>query len=633
MMNTSNELADYLKGEGVNVQSEVFSEELEIKSQESQFPALSTIPDDDHIVIQDWSIVIDENVTDRQGWMYKANKGDLWSRIISEESQFKMRQWDRLIVLITDLDSVQSLLRKFHSTFRGLNLSFLRRALQGYQYHLDLVLESQRYSQGIYSPYNLIEGDPPDWSCVRPFELSDDIDHLQEVNPCNVQPSLLHVVDSKLFRVRPGQAVLHDFLFSTYPSRDPAGWQYSDAFSSDLWHSDKDLPDSSCRFVRRRLWIRTLVPETDLLSCRSALHHYCKSHPRGEIISTRIQRRSHFRKRWCNGVAVLSDTKIDVFLEDNYRQHVSYPIVATEPVVLSQLNASPSPSEEERNHIFGLRCLVPSIFGANDLRCVFNTFTQKDRDLWLNALYLQLSFVNAHEYVTSSEFAVSFGPPQLRDKPYFSGRLWKKGDVMWKIRYFELRKNGGFSYYKGGRYLGDIAIHDCHVQIFNFSETTQSYPFDIIDSTGEIVIRLASFSRDSREQWVRAIRHHISSYKGSNSSSNSFCIHRMDSSDVSDSFDRSLVSFEDPSPLHGGIQLEEMPAGFAHSSSGDSPHPINSGLHILHTADMILVSYEGVSESGESYLADDSLYADNPNNNSDDTIFSLSDYMKEKFNR
>jgi hypothetical protein len=389
------------------------------------------------------------DIDERGGWRYSNQTLPLRRR----------RFWEQLLVKKSQFEQASVLITHFQSKFRAINISFIRRALgPTHEYHIQMALESQRISTDLYSSYNLQFNDPPAWSCVPSSSLSSHHPPPSTLSPCDVPSSSLVPITRESFRLPRGWAPLHDFMFVTYPSRDLSGWQYSTDFQSMNFSASQVIlsptaptasPSSSpsshaqeLHQVRRRLWIRTIVRESDLSSCRERLSSYINAHPRGHIIATRLYRQSHYRKRWCLGIGLLTDRKIHLFLDNNYQQHVSYALEGCEVSVLSQrtrdphsqspspgpLHDPPHPSESaptvssfpflgkpispRRFHLFGLKYLTtlssslrapqaisslttPSSSSSSSrggelegsLQCILSALTNKSRSLavWLDS--------------------------------------------------------------------------------------------------------------------------------------------------------------------------------------------------------------------------------------------------------
>lgn len=456
-----------------------------------------------YIIIRKWEIFADKNYTGDAGWIYADSFDSVeWSTFQSEEMVVRKRKWEQLSVDISQEDLLPRLIQNFHSRFRSINPWFIERALQGHECKIQVVLQCQRFFRETYAGHHLTPADPAEWNQCGDSTCQD---------ICLSRLSTLDPIDRTCFAMPEMWQALHDFMFVVYPSKDETGWQYGSSFDSCDW---TPVPtELSC--VRRRVWMRTLVPMSTLEACRTAFYSYIKTHPRGVIISTPLQRQSHFRKRWCDGVATLSDYKIDLILENNYKQNVSYDIKGCEVKALSHTDEHYS-SAGDKYFLFGLRRFGGAVIlgkienhTAEGIVCVLNALSAQDRDIWIDSLNHQLALTNGHFY-SHSDVSGLYGPPALVDVPYFAGRLMKKGNVVWKTRTFELRKSGVFAYYKRGTLIGEISISGCSIQIphdLNFY-----YAFCIMNSEGDIVMTLSATTSEVREQWIAALRGHITAF-------------------------------------------------------------------------------------------------------------------------
>jgi hypothetical protein len=452
------------------------------------------------IIIRKWEVFSDKNHTGDAGWLYADSFESFnWDMYPSEDMLVRKRKWEQLSVDISQEDLLPGLIQNFHNRFRSVNPWLIERALRRYDRKIQVVLQCQRLFRDSYNGHHLTPADPMEWSQCGDSSCAD---------ICMSRLSRLEAISRSQYAIPEMWQPLHDFMFVIYPSKDETGWQYGSSFDSFDW---SPVPNEESS-VRRRVWMRTLVKENELEACRNAFYAYIQSHPRGVIMSTPLQRQSHFRKRWCNGVATLSDSKIDLILENNYKQNVAYDIKGCEVKPLNGTTGHYT-SDADKYFLFGLRRIGGAVIlgkienpTAEGIVCVLNALSAQDRDKWIDALNHQLMLINGHFY-SHSEVSGFYGPPTLVDTPYFSWRLMKKGKVVWKTRTFELRKSGVFAYYKRGTLIGEVSIAGCSVHIPH--DVNHHHPFAIMDSEGEIMMVLSATTEEVRDQWMAALRGHI----------------------------------------------------------------------------------------------------------------------------
>jgi hypothetical protein len=543
----------------------------------------------DYQIFRGWSInkepVPSSDLDEKGGWRYSNHQ--------------RRRLWEQLFVKNSQFESAVVLMTHFQSKFRAINVSFVRRALgQTHEYQIQMVLESQRFSTDLYSSCNLHFNDPPAWSCAPVSTVS---------SPCDIPPSsLIPLTKETTPRLPRGWVPLHDFMFVTYPSRDLSGWQYSTDFHSQSYSSSQFLhsppppphkntaPSSSSppppprhthgedlHQVRRRLWIRTLVKACDLLPCRELFSRYLHTHPRGHIIATRLYRQSHYRKRWCFGIGLLTDHKIHIFLDNNYQHHVTYALEGCEVSVLSQRTRDPhsatspsavfndpshvsaggggvgvpatvasassfpflgKPISPRKFHLFGLKYLTSQSASSSSsrlttsqslsstsksrrelegsLQCILSTLTNKDRDLWICSLSHQLALVNLHRYPLPTPYGVKLTPSLLSESNTLSDNLWRRVGNIWKLNYFELRREGRrLCCFEEGVLVEEISLLEgngsggsggCVIQIP--PDNHFHFPFGVWREEGGflLLLLLSCETEAMRQLWITSLQAQIS---------------------------------------------------------------------------------------------------------------------------
>ena len=439
----------------------------------------------------DWKFEVKDEVTDKRGWMYMSDFCNSVSSASSvSDSQVRYRKWQRLIISTSDLSRARPTMTTFISAkhhFRSLCIPLIKLALSKYDFQIQMVLECERLGDGVYSARNLCATDPPRW-CAGPA------DNLT-INPTEIAASSLTPVETTIFNRGNGWDILHEFIFTLYPGRDPLGWQYNAAFDLDNSWMAKPTRDS---LVRRRLWIRTCIRDHTLYECRLALQRYIRTHRRGVFKTGPLQRQSHYRRRWSQGTAVLTDSHIELTLDNNYQGFVEYSLKSCEAVRIE------TGGETDKRFKFGMRKVGP---GGSDegVVCVLNANSEQDRDDWITALTHQIALVNLLFW------PLDIGPPTA-DAVLFKGEMWKRGHVMpnWKFRTFELRQSGTLAYFKDGVLRGKVRVRGCVVR--DMPEEGE-FVFALLKSTGYGLVMRTSDGL-TKKQWMEAIQERIDDVRG-----------------------------------------------------------------------------------------------------------------------
>ena len=468
----------------------------------------------------DWKIEINHPIlTDIEGWQY--NKDFMingWSITPTYESQVRHRKWQRLLVKTKDIKIAKQRAQEFTSRrreYRSFNPQLISCAIKQVDYQFQYILECQRlalppstnnsrtssvtssdnptyYSENgrsnstsrpstfNYSELNLLSTDPSQWSIVSPTIYSSHL--IGSIDPTTLP--VTHLVDAYPFLYSNPNGInsLHEFIYLIYPNKDSMGWEYNIDFEQSLNWVSSPQPT---RFVRRRVWFRTLVPLNSLYQCRQSLSSYIQLHPRGLCHQGLLQRLSQFRKRWTQGIARVSNSSLSIELENNYQKNYTFSLQNCEVQPLdsdlelqkytqsstpgntitnlpdwNELSGSGSGSGggSTRTNLFCL-CSINSSGQYVGIQAIFNALTPYERTQWIMILSHQIALYN-----------ISFWPlkssPPLVDTIIFQGELYKLGHVVqnWKLRKFELTQKGILSYYKGIELKGRIRLRGCHIE-------------------------------------------------------------------------------------------------------------------------------------------------------------------------
>lgn len=430
--------------------------------------------------------------TDCRGWKYHV---DIQQGVLlptrggcapTSNHKFRRRRWQRILVDVSSEMRAHLLVEtELHAnsySVRTLSPLMIKAALGTQCHEIQYIMESERRSDVTkpYCPAELGVTDPPYWASGRQANLTDD--------PllCPVE-DLCEVLTSELNHTN-GWTDLHQFLFTVYPNKDEEGWEYSIDFSADSWSATS----TSESRVRRRLWFRPCVRDEDLNVCRDILRRYIAAHPRGVVKEGRLQRQSHYRKRWCHGTAILTDTKLEISLENNYKGVVVYDLIGCE--VISDFDAD---DESGHSFRFGLRTINEVLDKTQEMRCILNARSRAEQLEWVTILSRQVSQANL------SFWNLTFGPP-VNHSVLIQGNMWKQGSLTWQFRKFELHGDGVLLYWKENILKGKIKLTNCLVDLVD-----NGYPFSFsIKKKNGYCMILRTSDETTRAQWIDAIRSH-----------------------------------------------------------------------------------------------------------------------------
>lgn len=588
--------------------SEYATEEGVIISSKDLYPYESP-----QLLALDWEVHSRFGFTDEKGWVYRRpNTTAEWSSMHISNSPEKRRMWERISVHLpshTDCDSgcILTLVQKVLSRCRGLNPKMVHCALEGFAYEVQTIVQEQQFNvdTGMFTASQ--------WKGML-SEVGSERDAgaggrvlFQSVE------SLAGI--SRQQRTSPHEWVpLHDFIVSCSLSGDDSGWEYLHAHRESttaalpphalsLYDTSRDSLSASSSSLspgaspdhprhlstdaaplrgvesRRRLWMRTVVRRESFVQCHEALRRFLAARPRGEVCRGALRRRSHYRKRWCDGDASLTDDAITISLHNNYQSRVSYGLRGCEVVLVvrdSSLSAqspvssvdtdkamsdSEDGSESDTSgtsdcdssvgeFLFGLRRLgargcdpggrggesVP--LSSPDLVCTLGATSESDRARWMDALAHQLAIVNLSDCVHST-YSQVFGPPHVaRDGTLvLSGELGVRGLFGWYRRTLVLHSSCQLSCYKGNKLLREENIRDLRVRDCFPSHRKDEcvWHFDLVDQRGRVVLALAAVSEEKRCQWVLAMKllighppNHRMVFRKISSQSHPSCIAQME---------------------------------------------------------------------------------------------------------
>jgi hypothetical protein len=278
-----------------------------------------------HCIFLDWKPEISFQ-TDDDGWQYGD---DFYSFLWSKENlnnEIRHRKWQRLTIDMTQYEFCQEKYSSFkqnQSIFRSISPNLIQHIFQHEEIQIQMILESQRSLNGEYSSDYLLPTDPPQWSCGSG-------DHAM-MNPRLLPVNELKEVIGAIYNGGEGWETLHDFIYQISPETDPMGWQYNVSFTTtDIpWSksqqqqqpsSSSSSSSSSCSStplvmnVRRRLWFRTCVPDSEICSAQDQFLAFYSQRPRGVIKTGYLQRQGPFKVLWYDAFATLTDYQLELIL-------------------------------------------------------------------------------------------------------------------------------------------------------------------------------------------------------------------------------------------------------------------------------------------------------------------------------
>jgi hypothetical protein len=449
------------------------------------------LPIDFHVMIN-WNhvetsaCIKTDQRTDAKGWRYAHNfQYAVWTSSSLMDSCVRRRTHQRLLVPTSEVEHARELLPRFYthlSSIRSFNEHFLCSSLLG-KVPLDhlvfqIVMECERRPavDKAFSPAELLPTDPPHWSVTVASGSGGQAEAAPWLDPSTAlsRSDLADMTTAHLIAGQgpyAGLAVLHDFMFSLYSLhdaasyRDSSGWQYGRRFFSDedaavssVWTQFPDDPEPepgvserAGSLVRRRVWIRTLVPHSSKRLALATFKQRVLLSPRGACIKEGpILRSRPFGMGWTKGWATLSDYKLSIASDQGASSSVVFDLIGHEVSKVPELVCF-----EGFRSGFGLR---KRDFGNTDNNLVveLSADTEEERRAWVSALSHQLALLHC------DCFGAPFAPP-LADEILVSSDMWKRRETVpaWSLRTLELRASGTLFYYDGSRLRGTFDIVDC----------------------------------------------------------------------------------------------------------------------------------------------------------------------------
>jgi hypothetical protein len=267
-----------------------------------------------HCIFLDWKPEISLQ-TDCNGWQYGD---DFYSFLWSEENtdnsyHVRHRKWQRLTIDSSQFEFCQerfSNWKQDQSLFRSISPNLIQHIFQRQEIQIQMILESQRSLNGEYSSDYLLPTDPPQWSCGSGDNAV--------INPRLLPVTELKEVVGAIYNGGEGWETLHDFIFQLSPDTDPLGWQYNVNFSTTEipWSKTQQHISTTplVMNVRRRLWFRTCVPDSEICSAQDQFLSYFSQRPRGVIKTGYLQRQGPFKVLWYDAFATLTDYQLELIL-------------------------------------------------------------------------------------------------------------------------------------------------------------------------------------------------------------------------------------------------------------------------------------------------------------------------------
>jgi hypothetical protein len=418
-----------------------------------------------------------ESKTDITGWSYSSNfRSLLWTSKSQLDSQVRQKKWFRILVSRHLIEEGRILLESYFEkivSIRSLNEHFVHRALRGLSHKCEVIMEVQRsFSDrhgGSYTNSTLLPHDPPPWSCGAGDLITS--------NPFIISPSSVVSIEEQTLHILNDLCVLHDFIFVSYPDRsietDSQGWQYahvqytSPSTKDSIVESSITCPDLTAvsyasvpewvsvppthphGSLRRRLWMRTLVPHYALEEAQQLLSNYTRNHPRGNIRVGELMRLSVTNRTWKTYRAVLSDRYLRFYAEHEPTPHHVLPLDGLE---IFHSGATEYPNSVE---VFGLRKK------STTTNCTLGIFSSSSGDVreWIAAIAQQLVMLDL-------SFRPLYFGPIISDPIILCDDMWKRGDSLhlWSLRSITLHQSGELVNFHGATLKGKVNITGCSVK-------------------------------------------------------------------------------------------------------------------------------------------------------------------------
>ena len=407
-----------------------------------------------------------ETHTDRDGWVYSTSfQSGQWKPLASSNSCVRRRKWERLMVPKYQYHHCMCILPDFYkqlTEFRSLHPLIINASIgrKKYQYQIQLVVQHQRQRNGVYSGRYLDHDDPPEWGVGPSSDLCDD--------PTQCKMSDLQSFDQFSFFDRTkGFDILHEFVYILYPEKDDLGWEYNIKFGcGDLeWVASKssracDVKNSSkddvglC--VRRRLWFRTIVSDSDVPECRDILSRYLSEHPSCVASDNTLLCLSSFGTKWQPVTIKISGTKLEV--QNPLKKNKLVKQIDLRDHIVCALGAQDCPGRDS-----GIGIRLRKNQHMRSYATIFSAENEEDHVFWTQKIEYQMCLVDMSRRLASG--------PQRSDAVVIKDDMWLKKKVksynQWSLNTFELYQSGYMKVFEGAHMKFEYDMIHCKYGVCN----------------------------------------------------------------------------------------------------------------------------------------------------------------------
>lgn len=289
---------------------------------------------------------------------------------------------------------------------------------------------------------------------------------------------------------------MHQYINIVQQNTDENGWQYRSDWAEGGTLSSKDEQwvdryKQGVHFVRRRLWMTTVVKKNDVMSAKKLVYDSLNASSKKDVIMQGNlyrynQELGQSSTSWQRRKVLLYHNKLEFFIGNERKGEAEL-----DGCVVKMLFGPQCPG---RNYAFSLR----NASGA--VNVLLEAENEETRLVWVKALFYQISILAQDVNFPPLPYSPPTGELPA-NRILFCGDLLKDGELL----HFQLKHTQLLYFQKGDKLFGRLNLEQASMT--SVKEETGD-EFAVRFKSGFILVVCAD-SPETKLSWVRAIRRQV----------------------------------------------------------------------------------------------------------------------------
>ena len=305
-------------------------------------------------------------------------------------------------------------------------------------------------------------------------------------------------VSSSALQIPPSWLMAHQYIYIVHEKTDKVGWQYRSTWPSTAIPSPKEeqwVKDyiSHFHFVRRRVWMTTIVQRVDLVQSKRLLsdnvhvdHGSMKL--QGELFR---YEKGTLTKAWNKRRVILHHNRIEFYSGTNKKGEIALNECEVKMLTPDQCQG--------RQFAFSIRNPTGSV------GILLDADNQDSRRDWVLAIQYQLAINSDEMNFVPMEYAPPTGGyPDNRVMLSSDLKMLGKDGKVWLPRHFQLLPREIVCFNEGDDLKGRIFVEQATIT----PDDKDQRRFNITSSTG-ISLNLSSDSSDVKREWLEGVKKQV----------------------------------------------------------------------------------------------------------------------------